>query len=99
MQAPHYRYFIELQQSMGGDKPRALQAESRRATAREFIETVRDWLAEKNLAANVSELSVTMFGQVQIACDSSVIQLIRNRDSIAAIRQGSIYSDTMNRWH
>jgi hypothetical protein len=96
MKSPHYRYFIELQRHSDCTLPRALEAESRREAAAGFIENIRGWLKEKDLAGKVSELSVTMFGQVQIACDSAVIKLIRNQDNIAAIRQGAIHTD--NRW-
>jgi hypothetical protein len=99
MQSPHYRYFIELQSHSGSALPRALEAESRRAAAQSFIENIRDWLKERDLSNKVSELSVTMFGQVQIACDATVIKLIRSQDTpdIAAIRQGAIHIE--NRWH
>jgi len=101
MNTPHYRYFIELQTGANAGLPRAQESESRRATAREFIETVRGWLKERDLTNKVSELSVTMFGQVQIACDAAVIKLIRSQDKvdIAAIRQGAIHSEGINRWH
>jgi|HubBroStandDraft_6_1064221.scaffolds.fasta_scaffold728029_2 hypothetical protein len=99
MQSPHYRYFIELQPHSNTGLPRALEAESRRAAARGFIENIRGWLKERDLTNKVSELSVTMFGQVQIACDAAVIKFIRSQDNIdiAAIRQGAIHTE--NRWH
>jgi hypothetical protein len=101
MQNPHYRYFIELRPNHDVNVSRALEAESRREAARGFIETMRGWLKERHLADNVSELSVTMFGQVQIACDVAVIRFIRSQDSIdiAAIRQGAIHTEALHRWH
>jgi hypothetical protein len=99
MNPPHYRYFIELQPYSDTGQPRALQAESRRQAARGFIENIRGWLKEKDLTNKVSELSVTMFGQVQIACDAAIIKLIRSQDNIdiAAIRQGAIHTEM--HWH
>lgn len=101
MQNPHYRYFIEVQPREGAPMPRASETESRRAAARGFIDAIRGWMQEKNLGEKVSELSVTMFGQVQIACDASVINFIRNQEmaGIAAIRQGAIYTENPGRRH
>jgi len=101
MESPHYRYFIELQPGAGDPVPRILEAETRRAAARGFIENIRQWLKERNLAEKVSALSVTMFGQIQITCDSAIIKLIRNQDNIdiAAIRQGAMRIETPDRWN
>ena len=102
MQAnPHYRYFIELQTLSDTGLPRAIEAESRRSAAKSFIENIRGWLKEKDLTSKVSELSVTMFGQVQIACDTAVINFIRKQDNIdiAAIRQGAIHTEALHRVH
>jgi hypothetical protein len=92
MQNPHYRYFIELHSPAAADVPRRLEAETRRAAALGYIEVMQRWLKECDLAGKVSALSVTMFGQVQITCDSAIIKLIRNREDadIAAIRQGAL---------
>jgi hypothetical protein len=99
MQSPHYRYFIELQPSNGTYESRTAETEQRRAAARNFIENIYGWLKEKDLKEKVSALSVTMFGQIQITCDSTVIKLIRNQDEIAAIRQGAMYTETPVRWN
>ncbi len=98
---PHYRYFIEIQPQNNPDIPRAAANETRRAAACRFIETVREWLREKDLVDKVSTLGVTMFGQIQITCDAAIISLIRNQDcnDIAAIRQGAIYTETLGRWN
>jgi hypothetical protein len=93
MQSPQFRYFIELQPNNSEPVPRLLEAEVRRAAARGFIEIMRKWLKEKNMGERVSALSVTMFGQIQITCDSAVIKLIRNQDAVAAIRQGAMYTE------
>ena len=99
MQSPHYRYFIELQPSTGEPIPRSRETEARRAAARGFIETMRGWIRERRLDEKVSALNVTMLGQVQITCDSAVINLIRNQDDIAAIRQSAMYAETPIRWN
>jgi len=101
MQNPHYRYFIEIQPRDGAQVPRAFESEARRAAASSFVETMREWLREKNLADKVSMLGITMFGQIQITCEAVVIKLIRNQDvvDIAAIRQGALYTETLNRWN
>ena len=101
MKNPHYRYFIELQPPGGEPVPRTLEAETRRAAARGFIETMRHWLKERNLGEKVSALSVTMFGQIQITCDSTIIKLIRSQDEIdiAAIRQGAMRVEAPGRWN
>ena len=99
MRSPHYRYFIELQPRNGEPLTRAMETEARRQAALGFIENFRGWLKEKDLDEKVSALDVTMFGQVQITCDSAVIKLIRNQDDIAAIRQGTLYTETPVRWN
>jgi hypothetical protein len=101
MRKPHYRYFIELQPRDGTHASRAFEAEAQRQAASGFIETMREWLREKDLADKVSALGVTMFGQIQITCEATVIKLIRNQDvvDIAAIRQGVAYTENLGRWN
>jgi hypothetical protein len=43
---------------------------------------------------------VTLFGQIQITCESDVIKRIRHEDvvDIASIRQGTMYTESMGRW-
>ena len=100
MKHPHYRYFIELHSPSGETVPRRLEAETRRQAALGFVETMRRWLVESDLGEKVSALSVTIFGQVQITCDSAIIKLLRNREDIdiAAIRQSDMYRE-MPRWN
>jgi SH3-like domain-containing protein len=99
MQSPHYRYFIELQPPSGEPVPRSRETEARRAAARGFIEQMRGWINEKKLDGKVSALTITMLGQIQITCDTAVINLIRNQDDIAAIRQSAMYAETPIRWN
>ena len=96
MENPHCRYFIELQPQANEAVPRSRENEIRRSLANDFILMMRDWLSENDFGRKVSGLSVTMFGQVQITCDPSVINLIRNQDvvSVAAIRQGVALADS-----
>jgi hypothetical protein len=101
MQNPHYRYFIEIQSREGAGVSRSIEAVARREVASGFVKTMREWLREKDLEDKVSTLGVTMFGQIQITCEPAVIKLIRNQDvvDIAAIRQGAIYAESLNRWN
>ena len=101
MSNPHYRYFIELQPSNGAPVHRSAEAQTRRATALEFLTTVRDWLVKQDLNEKVSALNVTLFGQIQITCESDVIQRIRHDDvvDIASIRQGTMYTENLSRWN
>jgi len=96
LENPHCRYFIELQPQANEAVPRSRENEIRRSLANDFILMMRDWLSENDFGRKVSGLSVTMFGQVQITCDPSVINLIRNQDvvSVAAIRQGVALADS-----
>jgi hypothetical protein len=100
MPKPHSRYFIELQPHGGESVPRHQETEVRRKLALDFLITIRAWLDEHDLADKVSTLSVTAFGQIQIACEASVISLIRSQDvvNIAAIRPG-LYADNLTRWN
>ncbi len=99
MQEMQYRYFIELQQGYGENVTRRRETEIRRKMAADFIDMLREWLDEMALTDKVSTMSVTTFGQVQITCEPSIIGLIRNQDvmSIANIRQGLHYADTIKR--
>ncbi|MGE3624094.1 MAG: hypothetical protein AB7H77_09545 [Bdellovibrionales bacterium] len=101
MPNPHYRYFIELQPRSDVRLPRAAETEGRRETARGFVETMRGWLKEKNLGEKVSALNITLFGQIQITCEASVIRLIRDEEAaaIAAIRQGALCRGIPARWN
>jgi len=101
MPNPHYRYFIELQPSDGVPLPRAAETESRRVAALGFLKTVRDWLVQKDLNEKVSALTVTLFGQIQITCESEIIKRIRHEDvvDIASIRQGTMYTENPGRWN
>jgi len=96
LENPHCRYFIELQPQANEVVPRSRENEVRRSLANDFILMMRDWLSENDFGRKVSGFSVTMFGQVQITCDPSVINLIRNQDvvSVAAIRQGVALADS-----
>lgn len=102
METPHYRYFIELQPHGQTPAARTEQTQVRREMALDFVTSMKEWLSEKDLGTKVSNLGVTLFGQVQITCDPDVINLIRSQDvvGIAAIRQGNTaYTDVMNRWN
>ncbi|HUY68549.1 MAG TPA: hypothetical protein VMV79_04535 [Alphaproteobacteria bacterium] len=94
----HNRYFIELQPLAGENLPRHRADETRQRLAADVLVTIRGWLTEHDLADKVSKLDVTAFGQIQIACEASVINLIRNQETvaIAAIRPG-LYGDNLNR--
>jgi hypothetical protein len=101
MPSPQYRYFIELQPRDGVTLPRSIEAESRRTAALGFLTTVRDWLKQQDLSEKVSALTVTLFGQIQITCEADVIKRIRHDDivDIASIRQGTMFSENLGRWH
>lgn len=100
MKNPHYRYFIELQSPEGEPVPRLREAETRRAVAKGFIASMQKWLEEKNLGEKVSALGVTMFGQIQITCDSAIIKLLREQEDvdIVAIRHGATQMEGFARW-
>jgi hypothetical protein len=99
MNRDHRRYFIELQPEGATPVPRNREAETRREQATLFVETVYGWLRSHDLDDKVSEMDVTMFGQVQITCEAEIINRIRDEDalSIAAIRPGALYVEGMNR--
>jgi hypothetical protein len=101
MTNPHFRYFIELQPKDGVAVPRHQESERSREQAKGFIHTMREWLCDHDLLDKVSSLSVTMFGQIQIMCEPSVMQSIRNQDiiAIAAIRQSAGYTESLARWN
>lgn len=101
MNAPHRRYFIELQPLGQNLLPRNEETVARREAAADFIAGMRAWLTDEDMAAKVSGIAITLFGQVQISCDSSVINTIRAQDvmPIAAIRQGNnAYGEILHRW-
>jgi hypothetical protein len=101
MTNPHGRYFIELQPRAGEENaPRSRETEIRRRMALDFLTTIKEWLQDNDLGEKVSTLSVTAFGQIQITCEPSVINLIRNQDvvNIAAIRPG-VYTEHFARWN
>ena len=99
MNNPHYRYFIEIQSRGDGLLARAIEAEARRAAAAGFVAIMREWLRERDLGDKVSAIGITLSGQIQITCEPAVMRLIRDQDviDIAAIRQGAIYTETLDR--
>jgi hypothetical protein len=95
------RYFIELQPVDSTSVPRHRETELRRALATQFLETVGEWLREKELSDKVATMAITALGQVQITCEPDVINHIRNHEDlhVAAIRQSSILMDNTARWN
>lgn len=94
------RYFIELQPDTTAPVPRYQETENRRKLATQFIEIIGDWLKKQDLDDKVSAMAITALGQVQITCEADVITQIRSQDimEIAAVRQGSMLSESLSRW-
>jgi hypothetical protein len=89
------RYFIELHVAENDETPRILMDQIRRHKALEFIQVVRDWIKDNELADELSALSITAMGQVMIVCSHHMIDLIREQDiwAIAHIRSSSQAGD------
>ena len=96
----HGRYFIELQPKDGEPVPRNREAELRREQAADFIAYIGDWLRREALESKVASMAITAFGQVQIICDSDIINHLRHDDEtpIAAIRNSAMFVESMGRW-
>jgi hypothetical protein len=96
------RYFIELQPDSAASSslPRNQELKIRRELATQFIVMIAERLKTEELENKVSTLAVTALGQVQITCETDVINLIRDQDGagIAAIRQGSLMVENRVRW-
>lgn len=90
------RYFIELHVTVPADAPRLLADQLRRNEAVQFIHVLEDWLADQGLRDEVSNLTITVMGQVMVLCSHRVIDLIREQDiwAIAHIRS----SDQVTGW-
>jgi len=71
--------------------PRVREQEIRRRAALEFVRGVRAWLEESGYGPKVTNMDITLFGQVLITCEADVIDMVREQDvlSIAAIRQAA----------
>ena len=93
------RYFIELQMDAASEVPRNREAEIRRAQAAHFIDQLATWLHETSSKEKVSSMAITALGQVQITCESDVINHLRSDDTmnIAAIRQSATLADSVYR--
>ena len=88
MNGDHYRYYIVLQPERNMTGPAALQRQTRRQAAFDFIRLLKEWVAEQKQQDKVSGFDVTMFGQIQITCAPEFIDQIRQQDilTIAEIR-------------
>lgn len=84
-----YRYFIRLNPVADGALPRARALELQRQQADEFIANLQQWLADQELTPQVSSLSATTFGQIQIICTRDVMYKLRASDwaEIVGIQQ------------
>jgi hypothetical protein len=100
MTRDHRRYFIELQPKDGAPVPRHREAEVRREQAAQFISSIGEWLHREALEGKVASMAITALGQVQIICDSDIINHLRVDDEtrIAAIRNSAMYVENMGRW-
>jgi hypothetical protein len=79
----HFRYFIVLQPEKNASGAMTLQRQSRRQAAFDFIKLLKEWVAENRQQEMVSAIDVTMFGQIQIICDPTLIKQIREQDVLA----------------
>lgn len=95
-----HRYFIALQPKDGVAMPRNRETEMRREQAAHFISHIGEWLRREALEDKVASMAITAMGQVQIICDTEIINHIRNEDAanIAAIRSGAMFVESMGRW-
>ncbi len=84
MNGDHYRFFIVLPTGAAdGNGPALLQRTARREAAKNFVASLREWIAENQLQDQLSGIEVTMFGQVQITCALTLIAQIRKQDMLA----------------
>ncbi len=92
LSSEHFRYFIELRPQVNEILSPHDEIELRHEMATGFVTTLKEWLKENELQMKVSWLSITAFGQVQITCEISLINMIQECDvmSIAAIRYGTL---------
>jgi hypothetical protein len=93
------RYFIELQPAAGPPVPRWQETELRRQQATRYIAAISEWLKKSSLNDKVATMAVTALGQVQITCETDVIDQLRDYDdmSIAVIRPGVAYNANIGR--
>jgi hypothetical protein len=93
------RYFIELQPDAGPTVPRWRETEIRRRQAERFICSVNTWLKQSALDDKVTTMAVTALGQVQIICESDLIDQLSSHDNIhiAIIRPGIMLSGNLGR--
>lgn len=80
-----YRYFIRLNPVEDGGLPRARVQELQRQQADDFLVALRHWLANNDLLRQVSSLTATTFGQIQIICTLDVMHKLRAEDWTAII--------------
>jgi len=94
-----HRYFIELQTGLDCGASRIQETAGRRAAAEKFVSEVLGWLQENELKEKVAHLAVTALGQVQITCESEVIDKLRrdDRENIVNIRQGLPLTESLQR--
>jgi hypothetical protein len=99
MNGDHYRFFIVLPTGTPGNGPALLERPARRAAALNFVASLKEWIAENKLQDQVSNLDVTMFGQVQITCALEFIEQIRQQDmlAISEIRPAQSMDKTLHR--
>jgi hypothetical protein len=99
MSREHRRYFIELQPKDGQPVPRYRETELRREQAAHFITAVNEWLRREAMESKVASMAITALGQVQIICDTDIINHLRVDEEtvIAAIRNSTAYIQNMGR--
>jgi hypothetical protein len=83
MSNDHFRYFIVLPPEKTATGAVSLQSEARRQVAMEFVNLLREWVVENGQQDLISDLNVTMLGQIQITCHPSFIEQIRRQDVLA----------------
>jgi hypothetical protein len=100
MSKEKHRYFIELYPESTLSPPRWREAEIRREQALAFIMEIGEWLKREALDTKVSDMVVTVLGQVQIVCEADIITQIRNarEPDIAMIRSGAQFAENLGRF-